>query len=317
MSQLRLLLFASLVLLSPCVAAGPPVELRQAVPSSFRFVAFGDTRFTDPGNTRAADPEARQLICRAVAAAKPAFISIGGDIAYNGDNAGDWAVYDRETRAWDGIPVYPAIGNHDLHGSLDLALGNYFRRYPALQGCRFYAVHAGSVLLLNLDSSLDELEGPQGQWLKAQLDGAGADVEFAVLVLHHPPYTSSTESTTTGGHSARTQERALAAYLEERQKTLRPRIVVLSGHVHNYERHVHGGITYYVTGGGGARPYPIQRKPDDLFANDEVNFHYLSVEVAPGRLSTTMVRLDRSGGSARWIPLDPVTVTASPGSGQP
>jgi len=50
--------------------------------------------------------------------------------------------------------------------------------------------------------------------------------------------------------------------LEARQAHAPFRIVVFNGHVHNYERHEHGGITYFVTGGGGAHAYPIERAAD-------------------------------------------------------
>lgn len=39
-----------------------------------------------------------------------------------------------------------------------------------------------------------------------------------------------------GGHSARSPEQKLARMLEARQQNLRARILVVSGHVHNYER---------------------------------------------------------------------------------
>jgi len=39
------------------------------------------------------------------------------------------------------------------------------------------------------------------------------------------------------------------------------RQVVLSSHVHNFERHEHGGVVYFVTG-GGAHAYPIERAPN-------------------------------------------------------
>ncbi len=58
-----------------------------------------------------------------------------------------------------------------------------------------------------------------------------------------------------GGHSARAREQALAKMLEERQLKTRPHFIVFSGHVHNYERYEHHGVTYIVTGGGGATPY--------------------------------------------------------------
>lgn len=36
--------------------------------------------------------------------------------------------------------------------------------------------------------------------------------------------------------------------LEQRQRNTRARFVVFSGHVHNYERHEHGGVTDSVPG---------------------------------------------------------------------
>ena len=82
-----------------------------------------------------------------------------------------------------------------------------------------------------------------------------------------------------GGHSARPRNKHLAKMLEARQPTLASRIVVFSGHVHNYERHEHGGVTYFVTGGGAAHAYPIERATDDPFQSKEINYHYLLVEV--------------------------------------
>jgi hypothetical protein len=51
---------------------------------------------------------------------------------------------------------------------------------------------------------------------------------------------------------------------------LRDRIIVFSGHVHNYERHEHGGVTYFVTGGAGAHAYPIEHARDDPFQSTEM-----------------------------------------------
>lgn len=293
------------------VAQAAPPELRVKAGESFRFVAFGDTRFTDPSNTKAANPTVRQTLVQAIAADKPAFVSIGGDIAYNGDKAEDWAIYDKETADWksEHIRVFPALGNHDLHGDPAVCLPNYFERYPELRKNRFYSVRAGQVLLLTLDSSLDELSGPQGKWVRKKLSSPPRNVAFVVIVMHHPPYTSSSdEKKYGGGHSARAKEQEFASFLEAQQKKLSARIVVIAGHVHNYERHEHGGVMYFVTGGGGADAYPIERGADDPFQSQEVNYHYLRVNVSGTRMNVTMRRLELKDSGPIWSEPDSVVI---------
>ena len=291
--------------------AQTPVELRPQVKTPFRFIVYGDTRFTDPANSKAASPPVRQALVQAIAEAAPAFISVGGDIAYNGDDTNDWKVWDSETEVWRQrhIPVYPALGNHDLHGNQTVALANYFQRFPALLNNRYYSVRAANTLILVLDSSLDETSGPQGEWLMKRLDGVPPDVDFVFLVLHHPPYTASSDKTLGGGHSARHPEQLLAQVLEERQGRTHARFVVFSGHVHNYEHQQHNGVTYFVTGGGGARPYPIDRTPNDPLNGKSVNYHYLLVEVDRGNLKITMHRLDITSGAAVWTQPDSVAIS--------
>jgi hypothetical protein len=101
----------------------------------------------------------------------------------------------------------------------------------------------------------------------------------------------------------------LAKVLEDRQAHASARFVVFSGHVHNYERHEHGGVTYFVSGGGAAHAYPIDRAPEDPFQSKEVNYHYLLVEVDHKQLKVTMNRLELTNGKAAWTRPDSVTIT--------
>ncbi len=292
-------------------AQSQPVAIDLKTPVPFRFVAFGDTRFHDPADTKPANPEIRHALVAAIAQENPVFISIGGDIVLDGDNAKDWQVWDAETSLWRErkIPVYPAIGNHELHGDLNTALANYFQRFPDIQKSRFYCTRIANSLMLVLDSNLDELTGPQGTWLTAQLDHLPADVDFVFFVFHHPPYTSSSDlKIYGGGHSARPAEQALAKMLEERQQRTRARFIVFNGHVHNYERHEHGGVTYFVTGGGGARPYLIPRAPDDLYKDMGINYHYLLVEVDHTDAKITMHKVEIKDGLPIWSTPDSVTI---------
>jgi Icc-related predicted phosphoesterase len=310
------ILFLGTVACSRSQSQAPPstepaaLQLQVSVP--FHIVIYGDSRFHDPTDTEAANPAARQALVQAIAQANPSFVSFGGDIVYNGNDVDDWKVWDSETAIWreKKIPVYPALGNHDLHGNEKVALANYFERFPDLKNSRYYSVRAGNTLMLVLDSALDETSGSQGQWLIQMLDHIPADVDFVFVVLHHPPYTSSSDMKMFGGgHSARSHEQDLAKSLEARQQNLRARIVVFSGHVHNYERHEHGGITYFVTGGAGAHAYPIERAKDDPFQSKEVNYHYLMVDIDRGRLKVTMHRLDLTSGKAVWTEPDSVEIS--------
>jgi len=288
------------------------VELRLDLKSPFRFVAYGDTRFHDPTDNEAANPPVRVALVDAIAKAKPAFVCFTGDIVYNGNDADDWKVWDHETSIWreSKIAVYPALGNHDLHGDEATALGNYFTRFPDLKNSRYYSVRAANSLIVVLDSALPELSGAQGQWLSDTLDHVPADVNFVFLMFHHPPYTSSSdEKSHGGGHSARSPEQALAKMLEQRQSHAPFRLLVFSGHVHNYERHEHGGVTYFVTGGGAAHAYPIDRAPDDPFQSKEINYHYLLVEVDHQRVKVTMNRVELTNGKAVWTEPDSVVIT--------
>jgi Icc-related predicted phosphoesterase len=311
-SLFKSLVFVLLLLVAQLLLAQTqPVELHPQTGTPFRFIVYGDTRFTDPADIKAASSPVRRALVQAIAEADPAFISIGGDIAYNGDDTNDWKVWDSETEVWRQrrITVYPALGNHDLHGNRAIALANYFQRFPSLQNNRYYSVRAANTLMLVLDSSLNETSGPQGEWLAKNLDSIPSDVDFVFLVLHHPPYTASSDRAPGGGHSARHPEQLLAQTLEKCQGRIRPRFVVFSGHVHNYEHQEHNGVTYFVTGGGGARPYPIERTPDDPLNGKNVNYHYLLVEVDGGNLKITMHRLDFTSGGAVWTQPDSVAIS--------
>lgn len=296
---------------SPAQTTSTDLVVNLAVP--FRFVAYGDARFHDPRDTEAANPPVRQALVRAVADAHPAFICFTGDIVYKGSDKEDWKIFDKETSIWrdKDIPVIPSLGNHELYGDQKVALDNYFHRFPNLHENRYYSVRAANALILVLDSSLDEISGPQGQWLKSKLDNIPAGVDFVFFMLHHPPYTSSEPRMLGEGHEARGQEKDLAKLLEGRQSRTSARFVVFSGHVHNYERHSHGGVTYFVSGGAGAHAYPIQRAPDDPYQSKEINYHYLMVEVDRQQLNITMNRLQLVNGKEIWTQPDSVKIAVA------
>src|SRR5262252_7688063 len=119
-----LLAAATLLALTGCTkkstAQISSTDLTLDLKAPFRFVAYGDTRFHDPNDMEAANPPVRRALVQAIADAHPAFICFTGDIVYDGFSNDDWKVWDAETSIWRDkkIPIYPALGNHDLHGDL-------------------------------------------------------------------------------------------------------------------------------------------------------------------------------------------------------
>src|SRR5450432_266948 len=155
------------------------------------MIAYGDTRFTDPQEINATNPKVRRWLVDRIASERPDTILISGDLPWNGNVVNDYAVYHAETAAWRAarILISPALGNHEFHGDVQLCLNNWWNEFPNLRGRRWYSIALGSKLfVLNLDSNSSLLpDSEQTAWIKAQLAGLPAAVQFVFVNLHHPP----------------------------------------------------------------------------------------------------------------------------------
>jgi len=279
----------------------------------FTFVGYGDMRFTDPADTRHSNAAVRRAEVARIAQEKPAFVVISGDIVLTGANPQDWKVFDAETaplRQVD-IELLPTLGNHDVRGAEDRALENYFLRFPHLEGRRWYSARFANGLIFVLDSnSTDGPASQQWRWLEQGLEAVPPDVDFVLVALHHPPLTHSRDKMLGGGHSERPQEKQLAALLEEHQQSMRARIIVMAGHVHNYERYERNGITYLVSGGGGATPYMIQRSAGDFYRDPGPTYHICTFTVDHEELRFQMLKLTFKGTEAKWAVRDSFVLRA-------
>ena len=116
--------------------------------------------------------------------------------------------------------------------------------------------------------------------------------------LHHAIGSAGCDAFAVGRERSRAQRAAvaqhiqrLASLLEESQKRLNLPDVVLAGHVHNYERYVHGGVIYITAGGGGATPHEIPRDPADLYQAPGSTYSYCRVTVDRNSLSFQMIKV--------------------------
>jgi len=291
-----LVLCCSLIGPAPVSAAEEPPRFEVPVADGERpltFVVYGDTRFTQRKSV--ANTVARHSLVDKIAHENPLAIFIGGDLVYQGSDAADYETYKSETVQWTDqkIAVFPALGNHEFKGcehDPDPCLENWWNALApqALRPYRWYSVTLGSTLLaLVLDSDLAlKPKSPQRVWLERQIDQVDPAVRFIVIVLHYPPVRDPI-------YPRARDEREVARYLAGRAKSLQAQVVVVGSHVHNYERFHRDGVTYLVSGGGGANPVPAFRMFGELSRlTTSVNFHYLRFVLEPDRLTGTMVRLD-------------------------
>jgi 3',5'-cyclic AMP phosphodiesterase CpdA len=297
--------------------SGPTFRVSDSqIPKNWTIIAYGDTRFTDPTNHEVTNPEARRALVAKIAAEHPDALLISGDIPYNGGNANDYAVYRSETAAWrdEQLRVFPAIGNHELHGDEIKQPTNWWSAFPELKGRRWYSVEFRNAYIICVDSDLPLTDGSRQQkWLADQLDHLPKKAQFAFLTLHHPPVADSILNNSS--HDVRPNEKALAAFLKQKAPTLHAHIIVVAGHIHNYQRFYQDGVIYLVSGGGGAKPHPIARTPADLFQDPSFpNFHYIKFQYDGATLTATMIRLsDSSGASSVWESKDHFTIESSQG----
>jgi acid phosphatase type 7 len=266
------------------------------LPDPLVLVAYGDMRFTQVTETEASNPRVRKALVAKIAAENPAAIFLNGDIPWHGLES-DYAVFRDETRAWRErhLRVYPALGNHEFSACLDWAcLEHWWDTFPELRGRRWYSVALGSkVLGIALDSDTSLLPGSEQRiWLENQVAGLFPDVRLVLIVMHHPPVADVQTSKLTD-HNPRPNELALAEYLKTVAPRSTARFVVSAGHIHNYERFTQDGVVYLVSGGGGARPYDVDRTPMDLYQSGEFpNYHYVRFELHGDRVVGEMIRLN-------------------------
>lgn len=295
----RLELFAAVALVVAAVlldARSPLVARRQQVTT---VIAYGDTRFTDPSNTTATNPQARHALIAQIADEHPDAIVIGGDLPWHGGTAADYDAFRTETATWRErhLRVLPSLGNHEFSQcDPDVCLEHWWTAFPELRGRRWYGSDIGpTVRSLALDTMSSLLPGSdQRLWLEHELTTLPKTVQFVLVVLHHPPV-ADIQTRLRVDHNPRPNEIALRDSLKTAAQASTAKLVVIAGHVHNYERFFEDGIVYLVSGGGGAVPYEVDRTEPDLYQTSEFpNYHYVKMTIEDGHLTGQMYRLDEA-----------------------
>lgn len=266
------------------------------LPDPLTLIAYGDQRFTDPANTRQTNPRIRRWLVNQIAKEHPAAVIMNGDVPLAGEVANDYVVFEAETKPWRDLHlrVFPTLGNHEFRGNPQQALENWWNAFPDMRNRRWYSAQLGSrIYLIALDTDTSLLPGSdQARWIEKQIAGLPDSVDFVIVTLHHPPVADIQQHIEVD-HNPRPNEIALREFLSKVAPKCHASFLVSAGHTHNYERNVLEGVTYLVSGGGGAPPYFVERTPEDLYKSILFpNYHYVKLTVEKDHLHAAMYRVE-------------------------
>ncbi len=255
------------------------------------MIAYGDMRFTDPARTSGTNPRVRKWLAEKVGALRPEVLLLTGDMPFTGGTEADWQVFRNETASWPAnkILTLPVMGNHEINGGKEEGIVNYLKNFPEIDGNRYYSALLGNVEVIGLDCiSGAGPTTPQAAWFAAQLAHVPSQVQF-IFILFHLPWVADRQSQLLVNLPTK-ESLNLRNILEAHLADLHARVIVFTGHIHNYERFERLGVEYVITGGGGAEPYPLLfRGGDDLYQDPGFPvYHYLTLDVSDRKVHVVM-----------------------------
>jgi len=246
------------------LASVPATATTPAIPAPpFQFVVLGDTRTRHDVH--------RSVVAGILKYAQPDFIVHTGDTVADGSDPTLWPIFfDIERELLRHAAFYPSIGNHE-HNAPE------WHEYFHTAG-NYYSFNWGNVHFSVLDTDIgnsapgndmrQRLWDEQVKWLREDLE-KNQRSDFRFVVGHHPPMTAVSNRQGDNVHIT-----ALLPMLQQYKVT-----AGFFGHDHNYQHYLKGGVHYFVTGGGGAPLYDVDKPPADITKKVVKSENFMIVKV--------------------------------------
>lgn len=222
--------------------------------------------------------KATEAIFMEVINTRPSGLFLLGDVVSLGYKNGKWKKIDRYLKLCtdNQIPVYAALGNHELLLCAAKGKRNFQQRF-AMHKATGYLETIDSVAAILLNSNFSKMTDAeiisQDSWYNSKVRELDADpsIKFIIVGCHHSPFTNSKAVKP----SLQVQQKFVPAFIGSKKC-----ILFLSGHSHNFEQFKVQGKYFLVIGGGGGPHQPLNTKKPfmpDLAAAYKPMFHYLTV----------------------------------------
>jgi 3',5'-cyclic AMP phosphodiesterase CpdA len=192
---------------------------------------------------------------------------ITGDLIYEEGDADltDASVIRPYAATFTKTEIIAAIGNHDVESDDQSDIMRQLGRPGPV-----YVQDIGPVRVISLDSN--NVSSAQTAWLDQVLGQPRPASSWVIVILHHPPFSS-------GRHGSEESVREAWVPLFARHRV----DLVLAGHDHSYERtKPQSGVTYVVSGGGGAELYDVGRS--SFTAMSAKKHHFVDLTIFADRI---------------------------------
>jgi len=204
-----------------------------------RFVVYGDSRTY---------PDAHKAVVQSIIDSRPEIVLHAGDLVTAGRDYHRWGTefFEPARDLLSTTPIVPVLGNHEYGGTGPLWF-SYFFDLPSDK--TWYALTYGNTRLIALDTNVSYCPGsPQHDWLLAELTSSPyRAATWHIVFFHHPPFTATVRHR----DDLKVQNHLVPLFQQHGVD------IAFQSHSHAYERYVHNGIPYIVTGGGGGPLYAL------------------------------------------------------------
>jgi acid phosphatase type 7 len=245
-------------------------------PAAFQFVVYGDTRTRHDMH--------RKVIAAIVKYASPEFVLHTGDLVADGADSAQWPVFfDIERELLRKAAFFPSLGNHERNDA------QYYEFFSV--STPYYSFNWGTAHFIVLNSDIgnvsnseiarDSFWTEQTRWLEEDLKKSQA-ADFRFVIAHHPPLTAVARRQGENPHMT-----ALIPMFEKYKLT-----AGFFGHDHNYQHYLKNGVHYFITGGGGAPLYDVDKPPEGITKMVESTEHFVVVKVEGKTARVEALRLD-------------------------
>jgi hypothetical protein len=238
----------------------------------------------------------RKVIAAILNYSSPQFVLHTGDLVADGADSAQWPVFfDIERELLRKTAFFPSLGNHERNDR------QYYDFFDV--STPYYSFNWGSAHFIVLNSDIGNISkselarnafwSEQTRWLEEDLVKSQS-AAFRFAIAHHPPLTAVARR-----QGDNPQMTALMPLFEKYKLT-----AGFFGHDHNYQHYLKNGVHYFITGGGGAPLYDVDKPPEGITKKVESTEHFVVVKVEGTTARIEAIKLDGQ-------PLETTNLTAA------